>query len=186
MSDKSRDAEPSHDDVVPGEPDATDIHPGAHDGAALEVDSHDDAVEIDDPEALADAEADVMEMDDDDTLVGDDDAIAQMEEQFDAADPDQERTPAIVRRTAKAPVRKAAPTKRRKDAVADAEDHYKASTPIEFVKQSGAELTKVVWPTWPQLVTMFFAVLVFVLIIIAIVGGLDVLFGWILLSLFGN
>lgn len=168
MSDKSRDAEPSNDDVVPGEPEATN-----------------DEVEIDDPEALAEAEAEVMEVDE-----TDDETIARLEEEFDdepesvvVKEPREEG--AIVRRTSKAPVRKGAPTKKRSDAVAEPDDQYKASNPIEFARQSGSELKKVVWPTWPQLVTMFVAVLVFVLIIIAIVGVLDLAFGWTLLKLFG-
>ncbi|WP_353081364.1 preprotein translocase subunit SecE [Tessaracoccus lapidicaptus] len=92
----------------------------------------------------------------------------------------------ITRRTAKAPVRKDAPTRRRSAALAEDEDHYRAHNPAEFVRQSAGELKKVVWPTWPQLVVMFGAVLVFVLIMILIVGLLDLGFGWALLQLFGS
>ncbi|HJE50599.1 MAG TPA: preprotein translocase subunit SecE [Tessaracoccus flavescens] len=195
MSDKSRDAEPTHDDLVSGEPDANlpedpatePVVDGDEHAEILAGDPVEGDVEIEDPDALAEAEADVMEMVEDETVVDDDDAtIAEMEQQFDSTDSTDVAVPAIVRKTAKAPVKKSAPTKRRKDAVVEDEDHYKASNPIEFAKQSGAELKKVVWPTWPQLVTMFFAVLIFVIIIIAIVGGLDALFTWILLTLFGN
>lgn len=92
----------------------------------------------------------------------------------------------IVRRTAKAPVRKGAPTRKRNAAGAADEDHYRAHNPAEFISQSAGELKKVVWPTWPQLVVMFGAVLVFVLIMILIVGLLDLGFGWALLQLFGS
>ena len=91
------------------------------------------------------------------------------------------------RTTAKAPVRKKdTATRKRSEAQADHEDPYKASNPIEFAQQSAGELKKVVWPTWPETATMFSAVLIFVLIMIAFVGGLDLLFGWGLLQLFGS
>ena len=40
-----------------------------------------------------------------------------------------------------------------------------------------AELRKVVWPTQQQVVTYFFVVLVFVLVMMAYVSGLDFAFG---------
>ncbi len=121
----------------------------------------------------------------------DDAVIADLErdltpEEQDAAEADE--APAqITRRTAKAPVRKGAPTRKRNAAApADEHDPYAAKNPAEFVGQSVGELKKVVWPTWPQLVVMFSAVLVFVLIMIAIVGLLDMGFGWALLRIFGS
>lgn len=63
-------------------------------------------------------------------------------------------------------------------------DHHELSgrnsgrtSPITFYRQSVAELRKVVWPTRPQLVNYFFVVLVFVLLMMAIVAGLDFVFG---------
>ena len=47
------------------------------------------------------------------------------------------------------------------------------TSPITFYRQVIAELRKVVWPTRPQVVNYFFVVLVFVLIMMAIVAGLD-------------
>ena len=95
-------------------------------------------------------------------------------------------TSVIVRKTAKAPVRKKdRPTPKREDAKDD-EDPYKAKNPAHFARQSADELKRVVWPTWPQTLTMFGAVLVFVLIMIAIVGVLDLAFGWSLLKVFGS
>ena len=57
--------------------------------------------------------------------------------------------------------------------------------PIKFAEQSVDELKKVVWPTWQQVSSYFWAVLVFVLVIIAYVSLLDLGFGAALLRLFG-
>ena len=56
--------------------------------------------------------------------------------------------------------------------------------PINFVRGSVSELQKVVYPTWPQLANYFVVVLVFVLIIIGIVAGLDYGIGWLMLRVF--
>ncbi len=47
------------------------------------------------------------------------------------------------------------------------------TSPVTFYRQVVAELRKVHWPTRPQVVNYFFVVLVFVLIMMAIVAGLD-------------
>ena len=173
VSDKSRDAEPDNEEIVSAEPTAPET----------------DEV-VTDEEALADAEADAMAADDDVTLgqmpQSDDEIIAEHEGEFSDDESVAVSAPAIERRTAKAPVRKTAPTRKRNAAVTEADDPYKAANPAEFVRQSAGELKKVVWPTWPQLVTMFGAVLVFVLIMIFIVGVLDLAFGWSLLQIFGS
>lgn len=57
--------------------------------------------------------------------------------------------------------------------------------PITFAGQSVDELKKVVWPTWPQVSSYFWAVLTFVLFIIAYVSLLDLGLGTLLLKLFG-
>lgn len=76
----------------------------------------------------------------------------------------------------------ATPARRRStQAVAD-----RPAGPVQFVGESVEELKKVVWPTWSQVQQYFWAVLVFVLIVIAYVGLLDLGFGWVLLRLFGN
>jgi len=51
------------------------------------------------------------------------------------------------------------------------------TSPTTFYRQVIAELKKVVWPTRPQVVNYFWVVLVFVLIMMAIVAGLDYGFG---------
>lgn len=57
--------------------------------------------------------------------------------------------------------------------------------PVAFVGESAAELKKVVWPTGTEVREYFVVVLVFVLFIMAIVMGLDLLYGWAILKVFG-
>lgn len=59
------------------------------------------------------------------------------------------------------------------------------TTPAQFVRESVDELKKVVWPTGTQVRQYFTVVLIFVLVIIAYVGLLDLGFGAALLRLFG-
>ncbi|WP_033424214.1 preprotein translocase subunit SecE [Actinomadura flavalba] len=49
----------------------------------------------------------------------------------------------------------------------------KRTNPVLFVRQVIAELRKVIWPTRRELVTYTAAALMFVLVMIAIVSGLD-------------
>ncbi|SDS59848.1 preprotein translocase subunit SecE [Nocardioides scoriae] len=60
------------------------------------------------------------------------------------------------------------------------------TSPLTFYRQVVAELRKVVWPTQQQLVTYFFVVLIFVLVMIAYVSLLDVAFGKAVFALFGE
>ena len=198
MSDKSRDAEPEREDLVAGEPDAAEPTE-----AELVEDDSLSIDDIDDPEALAAAEEAVIEDEEaaasdpatdgelvdatDADAASDDEAIAELEENFTPEEQAAAAAAPIVRKTAKAPVRKKdAPTRKRSEATSEHEDPYKAKNPVQFVKQSVDELKKVVWPTWAQTLAMFGAVLTFVLIMIAIVGVLDFAFGWGLLKLFGS
>nr|WP_255622026.1 preprotein translocase subunit SecE [Tessaracoccus sp. OS52] len=91
-----------------------------------------------------------------------------------------------ARSTAQAPVKKSVATRKRSDSEREETDPYGAANPARFVAQSAGELKQVVWPTWPQLVSYFSAVLVFVLFFIVFIGLLDLFFGWGLLSLFGD
>ncbi|MFT3875645.1 MAG: preprotein translocase subunit SecE [Propioniciclava sp.] len=79
--------------------------------------------------------------------------------------------------------KKGAATPRRR-ATHDEDDAHRAG-PVQFVGESVDELKKVVWPTWPQVQQYFWAVLVFVLIVMGYVGLLDLGFGWLMLKLFG-
>jgi preprotein translocase subunit SecE len=74
---------------------------------------------------------------------------------------------------------KGAPTKKRDQPV-----KRERTTPIKFVRQSIAELRKVVYPTGPQLINYFVVVLVFVLFVIAYVSLLDLGFGWVIFKIF--
>ena len=51
------------------------------------------------------------------------------------------------------------------------------TSPATFYRQVVAELRKVVWPTRTQLITYFWVVLVFVVVIMTIVSLLDLGFG---------
>jgi preprotein translocase subunit SecE len=55
-----------------------------------------------------------------------------------------------------------------------------------FIRQVMAELKKVVTPTRKELINYTAVVLVFVIIMMAIVYGLDQLFGWLVLLVFGT
>ena len=57
---------------------------------------------------------------------------------------------------------------------------------VRFLREVVAELRKVIWPTRNQLVTYTIVVLVFVSFMVALVTGLDYLFGRGVLFLFGN
>jgi len=60
----------------------------------------------------------------------------------------------------------------------------KRTSPATFYRQVVAELRKVVYPTQEQLVTYFFVVMVFVLVMIALVSALDLAFGKLVFSIF--
>ena len=60
------------------------------------------------------------------------------------------------------------------------------TTPALFYRQVITELRKVIWPTRRDLVTYTTVVLVFVLIMVAIVYGLDSALGWAVLRVFGG
>ncbi len=59
------------------------------------------------------------------------------------------------------------------------------TTPALFVRQVVAELRRVIWPTRRELITYTTVALVFVLIMVAIVTGLDYLLTKAVLAVFG-
>jgi preprotein translocase subunit SecE len=63
-------------------------------------------------------------------------------------------------------------------------DDRKRVGPVTFYRQVVAELRKVVWPTQQQLVTYFFVVLVFVLVLMMLVSVLDLAFGKLVFEIF--
>ena len=60
------------------------------------------------------------------------------------------------------------------------------TNPATFYRQVVAELRKVVWPTQEQLITYFFVVMVFVIVLMAIVSLLDLGFGKLVFEIFAG
>jgi preprotein translocase subunit SecE len=60
------------------------------------------------------------------------------------------------------------------------------TSPVTFYRQVVAELRKVVYPTQEQLVTYFFVVMVFVLVMMAIIASLDLGLGRLAFAVFGG
>ena len=58
------------------------------------------------------------------------------------------------------------------------------TSPATFYRQVVAELRKVVWPTQQQLITYFFVVLVFVIVMMTLVSVLDLAFGKLVFEVF--
>ena len=58
------------------------------------------------------------------------------------------------------------------------------TNPADFLRQVVAELRKVVWPTREQLITYFWVVLVFVLVVMTFVGLLDLGLGKLVFEIF--
>ncbi|MFI6602677.1 preprotein translocase subunit SecE [Nonomuraea sp. NPDC050536] len=65
-------------------------------------------------------------------------------------------------------------------------EQKKRTSPALFYRQVVTELRKVIWPTRKDLITYTTVVLVFVLIMVAIVYGLDSALGWGVLKVFGG
>ena len=60
----------------------------------------------------------------------------------------------------------------------------KRTSPSTFYRQVVAELRKVVWPTRQQLITYFWVVLVFVVVVMTFVSLLDLGFGKLAFEIF--
>ncbi len=58
------------------------------------------------------------------------------------------------------------------------------TSPATFYRQVVAELRKVVWPTRQQLITYFWVVLAFVLVVMTFVSLLDLAFGKAVFAIF--
>jgi preprotein translocase subunit SecE len=59
------------------------------------------------------------------------------------------------------------------------------TTPVVFVRQVAAELRKVIWPTRHELITYTTVALVFIVVMVGFVTGLDTLLGKLVLQVFG-
>ncbi len=57
--------------------------------------------------------------------------------------------------------------------------------PVRFVKESISEMRKVLWPSRNELVTYSIVVIVFVVIMVSIVAGLDFGFAKLVIQVFG-
>ncbi len=64
------------------------------------------------------------------------------------------------------------------------DESKKRTPPTTFYRQVVAELRKVVYPTRAQVINYFFVVLVFVLVMMAIVAGLDYGLGRLMFEVF--
>ncbi len=76
-------------------------------------------------------------------------------------------------------------TATRTEAAAPRSPGGRGGKPTRFVRESVSELRKVLWPSRNELVTYSIVVIVFVVIMVAIVAGLDVGFARLVLWLFG-
>ena len=76
-------------------------------------------------------------------------------------------------------------TATRTEAAAPRSPGGRGGKPTRFVRESISELRKVLWPSRNELVTYSIVVIVFVVIMVAIVAGLDVGFARLVLWLFG-
>jgi preprotein translocase subunit SecE len=76
-------------------------------------------------------------------------------------------------------------TATRTEAAAPRSSGGRGGTPTRFVRESISELRKVLWPSRNELVTYSIVVIVFVVIMVAIVAGLDIGFARLVLLLFG-
>jgi preprotein translocase subunit SecE len=76
-------------------------------------------------------------------------------------------------------------TATRTEAAAPRSPGGRGGKPTRFVRESVSELRKVLWPSRHELVTYSIVVIVFVVIMVSIVAGLDVGFARLVLWLFG-
>jgi preprotein translocase subunit SecE len=76
-------------------------------------------------------------------------------------------------------------TATRTEAAAPRSPGGRGGKPTRFVRESVSELRKVLWPSRNELVTYSIVVIVFVVIMVSIVAGLDVGFARVVLWLFG-
>jgi preprotein translocase subunit SecE len=72
------------------------------------------------------------------------------------------------------------------DAVRRTSKKPERTSPVTFYRQVVAELRKVVWPTREQLVTYFFVVMVFVVVMMTLVSLLDLAFGKLVFQIFAG
>lgn len=87
----------------------------------------------------------------------------------------------VKRNQTVAPVRKSDSKK----SAGSAETVKKHTGPVLFVKQAIGELKQVYWPTQAQVRQYFVVVLVFVVVVMFFIAGLDWVFNWLVLHTLG-
>ena len=76
-------------------------------------------------------------------------------------------------------------TATRSDVPASRPTGGRGGRPTRFVRESVSEMRKVLWPSRRELVTYSSVVIVFVVIMVSIVAGLDIGFAKLVLKVFG-
>ena len=76
-------------------------------------------------------------------------------------------------------------TATRSDAPAARPTGGRGGRPARFVRESVSEMRKVLWPSRSELITYAAVVIVFVVIMVSIVAGLDIGFAKLVLKVFG-
>ena len=76
-------------------------------------------------------------------------------------------------------------TATRSEAAASRPSGGRGGRPVRFVRESVSEMRKVLWPSRRELITYSSVVIVFVVIMVSIVAGLDVGFAKLVLKVFG-
>lgn len=76
-------------------------------------------------------------------------------------------------------------TAKRTESAAPRPTGGRGGKPTRFVRESISELRKVLWPSRNELVTYSIVVIVFVVVMVSIVAGLDVGFAKLVLKVFG-
>ncbi|PRZ39142.1 preprotein translocase SecE subunit [Antricoccus suffuscus] len=140
------------------------------DGEDLDDDVDSDDEDSDDFDEEADSDEDL----DEEELEEDDDEVA-------AAKNDKKSKTAKKSKSDKA--KKSAGTK--KPAASKSAARTPTGGPVRFVRESAAELGKVVWPTRKQMITYTTVVLIFVVFLVAAIGFYDLGISNLMMKIFG-
>jgi preprotein translocase subunit SecE len=102
-------------------------------------------------------------------------------------DEDEDGKPVLTKsKDAKSKSKDVKDTDKKKTKVKEGSSNNIFARLINFVREVVAELRKVIWPTRKELTTYTVVVVVFVIVMLSIVGGLDYLFAKGVLWAFGN
>ncbi|MGA4669386.1 preprotein translocase subunit SecE [Propionibacteriaceae bacterium Y1923] len=168
------------EDVLDEEPEADEDPAGEQ--LAAETDEDADYIVVDDEaEELTEADDTVDDTPDkgdpEDMVIDDEEQLAEAE----AVAAKAKSSRPAKRKVTTAPVKKDKATPKQADKVKSKTAEKKRTGPAGFVKQSAAELKKVIWPNGDQVREYFLVVLIFVLLVIGFVSLLDLGFGRLLL-----